>query len=649
MATIKYRKDIDGLRALAVILVILFHLSFSSVSGGYIGVDVFFIISGFLITSIIIKKCSNSQFTLTDFYLNRIRRLFPALYTVILLTFLFSFFILQPYDFTSFSKSTIAALFSFSNITFYLESGYWDTVSELKPLLHTWSLGVEEQFYLIWPIFLLFLLSKFKRESWCIVFIFITTLFFALTFYISQLDLSAAFYLFPFRIFQFSAGALIFAVLNAKYANKYIEKIAFSNCLFIIGITLILYSSMAFDGDTKYPNVAVLLPTLGTLFLLLAGGAGGKYSFSRIILTNSFSVWVGRISYSLYLVHWPIIVLYKYQTGTALTSFEKVYLLIATFMGGALLHYLVEKRFYSRNMSTIKQSQGTSIRKFSLITLSIGLFFSVIAGHAALNNGWEFRFQSLKLTAADIQNGKQDRFSEYRKACQINNYNDSLKCDRKSPTQVLVLGNSHEPDGFNFINAGYQKEHNLNIINFGTINLCKGLKKAGSIWVSTNSNCQKRLVNLFGHQFLDSIDYVVYSANRPFAANKILLFNLLNDIKLKNDAIKIITIGGYINTKLPCSKILNDTGSTTDCTNIDNVSYFAHSPSKQPSYKKIMGITHHFIDRVSLLCREGNVESCFNRTEDGVPMFYDQHHLSRGFAEMAGKMYANKYPYLFDL
>ena len=156
---LKYRADIDGLRAIAVLSVVLFHLDFALFEGGFVGVDVFFVISGYLITSIIKHKYENQDFKLADFYARRIRRLVPPLIATIAATLFGAALIMTPYDMVGFSRSAVAALFSLSNIVFYLESGYWDTASELKPLLHTWSLGVEEQFYLFWPALIIGLLS----------------------------------------------------------------------------------------------------------------------------------------------------------------------------------------------------------------------------------------------------------------------------------------------------------------------------------------------------------------------------------------------------------------------------------------------------------------------------------------------------------
>ncbi len=204
-----YRPDIDGLRAIAVLAVVIFHLGVPGFDGGYVGVDVFFVISGFLITSIIKSKLESGDFSLRDFYSRRIRRLVPPLLVTVAATVIGAGLLLTPYDMIRFSRSAVAAIFSLSNIVFFLEAGYWDTASELKPLLHTWSLGVEEQFYLFWPALLMLIMSARARVSFTAAMVAITVCGFALCAWYTTVNQSAAFYLLPFRVFQFSLGALV--------------------------------------------------------------------------------------------------------------------------------------------------------------------------------------------------------------------------------------------------------------------------------------------------------------------------------------------------------------------------------------------------------------------------------------------------------
>ena len=192
-----------------MLAVVIFHLGVPGFDGGYVGVDVFFVISGFLITSIIKGKLEAGDYSLRDFYSRRIRRLVPPLLATVAATVLGAGLLLTPYDMIGFARSAVAAIFSLSNIVFFLEAGYWDTESELKPLLHTWSLGVEEQFYLFWPALLMLVTAARARISFTAAMIAVTAAGFALCVWYTTVNPSAAFYLLPFRVFQFSLGALV--------------------------------------------------------------------------------------------------------------------------------------------------------------------------------------------------------------------------------------------------------------------------------------------------------------------------------------------------------------------------------------------------------------------------------------------------------
>ena len=202
-----YRRDIDGLRAIAVLAVIFYHADFIDIPGGFVGVDIFFVISGYLITQRIITGHHKGGFSFKQYYVRRIRRIFPAMITTLLGTLLAGTILLDPNALVRLGLSTISAALSISNIHFYLESGYWDTSSWMKPLLHTWSLGVEEQFYIIWPFFITYLLLHARRFSLSIlvattlVSLLVTTLF-------TPENHNAAFYLTPFRIYEFGIGAI---------------------------------------------------------------------------------------------------------------------------------------------------------------------------------------------------------------------------------------------------------------------------------------------------------------------------------------------------------------------------------------------------------------------------------------------------------
>ncbi len=263
-----YRKEIDGLRAIAILPVVFFHAGFSYASGGYVGVDIFLVISGYLITSLILSDKSNNKFSLLNFYERRARRILPALFLVILLSIPFAFLLMLPIELTNFSWSVLATTFFSSNIFFWREAGYFASPSELKPLLHTWSLAVEEQFYVLFPLFLLIIL-RFKLK---------TSLLFILLFLFLSLGLaqvasskfpSANFYLLPTRGWELLCGSILafyfFSNPNKKIFNSNLLNDFFS----FLGFILIIYSIIFFNDKTPFPSFWTLFPVIGTSLLIL--------------------------------------------------------------------------------------------------------------------------------------------------------------------------------------------------------------------------------------------------------------------------------------------------------------------------------------------------------------------------------------------
>lgn len=349
----KYRSDIDGLRAIAVLLVIFFHYGYSGIQGGFIGVDVFFVLSGYLIGSIVFEQLRKTEFTFSDFYFRRVRRLFPAYTIVISLTLLVSYYLMLPVDFREFGQSLLASSIYFSNVLFYLEAGYFDTASHLKPLLHTWSLSVEEQFYLVFPL-VAWITYKLSKLNLLIFFGGLSLLsFFAAILYINS-DVSAVFYLFPFRAWELLLGTVL-----AIGFFKPLNSIAMININSFIGLILILVPGFLYTSETLFPGVAALAPCIGTA-LLIHGGTR-ESGWVQGFLSIPAVVWIGKISYSLYLWHWPVYVLYNYGKVTPISFLDQIVMLLITFIGAFLSWKFVETPF----------RRGT----FSLARRKIGIFF----------------------------------------------------------------------------------------------------------------------------------------------------------------------------------------------------------------------------------------------------------------------------------
>lgn len=332
-----YRADIDGLRAVAVVAVVLFHAGFDSFSGGFVGVDVFFVISGYLITGIIAREIADGRFSLVHFYERRIRRIFPALFVMLFACMPVAGWLLMPGQLKDFGQSLVAAALSASNMLFWLESGYFDAPAEMKPLLHTWSLAVEEQFYVFLPLLLLAAVRCFAVRLRAIVGA-IAAVSFGLSAWLVTIAPSTAFYLLPTRAWELLLGSLLalgaFPVLRARLARE---------AAGATGLAMIVASVVLFDRTTPFPGTAALLPCLGTA-LVINAGAGGVSAAGRL-LSMRVPVFLGLISYSLYLWHWPLIVFVKQYIVRDLGALEMAAVVTASVVLATASWRFVERPF----------------------------------------------------------------------------------------------------------------------------------------------------------------------------------------------------------------------------------------------------------------------------------------------------------------
>jgi len=294
----KYRPDIDGLRAIAVLSVVGFHAFPGWIKGGFIGVDIFFVISGFLISLIVFSNLERGSFSLAEFYSRRIKRVFPALLIVMLTCWVFGWFVLFADEYISLGKHIAGGAGFVSNFVLYGESGYFDSAAETKPLLHLWSLAVEEQFYIFWPLLLAFMWKR--KLSFVNITATILAISFAVNIYTTNNNPTAAFFLPIPRFWELMIGGLLAYIVLHKpqLINKY------QSTQSILGVVLLTLGLLLLNKESAFPGWWALLPTLGAFFIISAGPTAW---FNKQILASKLLVWIGLISYPLYLWHWPLL------------------------------------------------------------------------------------------------------------------------------------------------------------------------------------------------------------------------------------------------------------------------------------------------------------------------------------------------------
>ncbi len=329
-----YRRDIDGLRAFAVVPVVLYHAGVSAVPGGFVGVDVFFVISGYLITGLILDDLDRGRFSLAHFYERRIRRILPALICMISACLMAGWLFLAPDDYRTLGRSAVAALLSFSNFFYFAESGYFDTPTAEKPLLHTWSLAIEEQFYLVFPVCLL-ALSRFCPRWRRPAILVLCAASFLLCLALTPKSPTAAFFMPQTRCWELLIGSLLALSRRPTPASRWVIEVGAT-----VGLAVILTCMLTYSGKTSFPGWAAALPALGTAVTIYFAD---RSCIAGKLLAHPLPVLIGRFSYSLYLWHLPILAFGYYLALGALSPKQTAILLTTTLVISLLSWWFVEQ------------------------------------------------------------------------------------------------------------------------------------------------------------------------------------------------------------------------------------------------------------------------------------------------------------------
>ncbi|MFT5731336.1 MAG: peptidoglycan/LPS O-acetylase OafA/YrhL [Desulforhopalus sp.] len=471
----RYRADIDGIRSLAVLAVFFFHLQPNLLPGGFLGVDVFFVISGYLISGILLRENFAVSFSFTHFYARRVKRIFPALFVVLFLSAVVATFLLTPDTYTNFMRSAQYASGQLANFFFSRDVGYFSEGFSEQPLLHTWSLGVEEQFYLFWPLLIyscfkvfsqqkglrsnqdkteqemsncsvgkesnIFAQSELRKKIGAVMLV-ISLLSFLACFFLAETNYNLAFYMFYTRALEFCVGALIALRILPEAKSK-----PLAGLLGIIGVVLLCYSFIFVKEEylgVSFLRFGVLLPCLGTALIIHADPQRG---FANMVLGTRFPVYIGKISYSLYLYHWPVIIFWKLYSNVDEISLLSSFTIILISLALSTLSYL----FVEQPVRKTTLSDRTVLG----IGASFILVFSVLFGILEKHDTASWRIRS-------YAENQQKSIEHYTSGCRKEFKNGILyfNCtdpDGVVPPVVALVGDSHSPHFLDGILAWAEK------------------------------------------------------------------------------------------------------------------------------------------------------------------------------------------------
>lgn len=495
MTTNHYRPDIDGLRAVAVLAVLSYHAFPDIFTGGFIGVDIFFVISGYLITKILLThrmlKCSDFIY----FYSKRIIRIFPALIIVLIICLVFGWFFLLKDEYVYLAKYTVGAGVFVSNILSWLDSGYFDISADTKPLLHLWSLGVEEQFYIIWPIVIL-LAKKFRVSLLAVILLLIAVSLACST--MAWHYPTAGFFLIPARVWELLVGGLagyislnsqgrtykVLSVLEQLKTSRLLSKFTqfrtigsrSSNVIATLGFILIACSLIWIDSSFLFPGYIAIIPVLGTVIIIFSGPTSW---INHYILSSRLLVFIGLISFPLYLWHWPLLVFYNIVSGGDNNVTIKIGLLLVSFILAASTFYYIEQPFRRPKHLTIKAA-------FLLILMLIIVAVAAVIHRKA---GFVDRFIDAQANLAQLEytfpNTKEcrDHFDFARESC--------YESTTGSGDTIMLIGDSHmEALAYGFIQLRLHNRLSFNLLAIGKAGCSPFLNTESFTDIGNNYNCK---------------------------------------------------------------------------------------------------------------------------------------------------------------
>jgi peptidoglycan/LPS O-acetylase OafA/YrhL len=617
---LKYRPEIDGLRTIAVLSVLIYHAEIfisghQLLRGGFLGVDIFFVISGYLITSIVLKEINGEGFSYARFYERRARRLLPALIVVLIVTTAGAVLILGPSALMEYAGSVVSSLFFTSNIWFWLQDAYTAEPSRLKPLLHTWTLSVEEQFYIFFPIVVM-LVVKFRKDYLLpiLVMIFLASLQWA---QISAEHFPEAnFYLIPMRAWELMAGALL-AKLDIDYGRK--SHPALTSTMPMLGLGLIIGPMVLFHHGVPHPSYYTLIPVVGTVLILRFARPG---ELVTDFLSSKLMVWGGLISYSLYLWHYPLFALARVQFG-ALSLTLTLALLMLSVLLAVMSYRWVETPF--------RNPQKTPLKRFAALCGVFVVLLLIASASIFKLDGrvrvWEET--AFEYTQEQIDAGRNARFDILGARCSRVGWdvcNDPLP----DAQNILIVGDSHAPDALNALDVVFPEAHLMQ----STLAGCPPSDDIRALVLPTHPNltdCEAINRERFDPSNLEQVDMVVINYLAAWYGPDELEPYL--QFLTENTDAPILLFGNYIHYNANMPELLMSPDGLAALEE-HTQSRFLYEDENRALAERY-GII--YVSKKEALCTG---EEC-PLFAAGQPFTWDRHHLSLPFARLLGEAIAD--------
>ncbi|WP_165743743.1 acyltransferase family protein [Pseudoalteromonas sp. Z9A6] len=642
-----FRPEIDGLRTISLFLVVFHHLGYELFSGGFIGVDVFFVISGFLITSIIQKEIISNRFSLHAFYKRRILRLAPAYFTVIITVSVVATHVLLPTDLISYFESVNYANFFLANFFMWSDvGGYFGVGGDFTPLLHLWSLAVEEQFYIFWPLFLIAVYKITKFSYSLLIFGVLLLLALAISEFGANNYLAASYYLMPTRAFELIVGALLVFIPPIKL-NKII-----SHVLAVAGIVMIIWSGVTYTKETVFPGVNALVPCVGTALIILF--SSHRYGIGKLI-SNKAMLYLGKLSYSGYLWHWPIIVLANIYLIEITHSVASIIILMTLMLSAFTYHYIEipAKRLNNRKLRTI-------VSLNYVVPVSCLLLAYLLIN---FNRGFPARFSTeiavMNEAINSFPNKERGRCNEGPVVKPLSD-DDCILGIAKPIVDFLLIGDSHANHFTGMIDE-MAKDANLrgyDITQSQTIYL-KDYKRfyeiddkvieheqfyARNNYLTSLLNESKYPTVILGGAFLKSMEFdyqYVNDSGERVNNMSIALKSTVDFIMAKGLKLFIIDDNPYYNERIQYCELNNSRFNLDVNCNLDIQEYIEQSSNWHKLLNDLQSTYSNLevINPNEIICDSKHCHSMI----DGIPLYKDNGHLNQMGSRLIGKKYIEQF------